>query len=116
MKQTTARIELERGCDLEERRQFKKALEAYRKAAKRGSAEAQVNIANLYDDGKGCKRDEKKAVYWYKRATKSGSPEGAYNLGIHYRRKGNKRWAQYWFKRASDMGDEDARIEIHKST
>lgn len=115
MAKPTARAELEHGCDLEEQGQFKLALQFYLKAAKYGSVEAQVNLANLYDEGKGCQKNSERAVYWYKRAVESGSPEAAYNLGVHYRQHGKPRRAKYWLERAVEMGDEDARQEIKKA-
>ena len=108
----TARIKLEQGCDLEEKGEYRQAFKLYLMAAKHGSVEAQVNLANLYDDGRGCRRNLQKAIYWYKKAIMLGSSEAAYNLGVHYLHLSNKRWAKYWLMRASDLGDEDARIEM----
>jgi len=104
MTKPTAWAELERGCDLEEQAKFESAFKFYLKAAKHGNKEAQVNLANLYDDGRGCRRNLAKAVYWYKRAVKAGCSEAAYNLGIHYRQHGKQRCATYWLKRAATMG------------
>lgn len=109
---SNARLDLERGCDFEERRQFKSAHKSYSSAAKAGSVEAQVNLANLYDQGKGCKQDFAKAVHWYKRAVDSGSAEAAHNLGTHYQRRGVMRWARHWFERAAALGDADAKEEL----
>jgi TPR repeat protein len=106
------RFELERGCDFEERRRFSLAFKSYLIAAKIGNAEAQVNLANLYDEGKGCKRSDERAVYWYKRAVRGGSAEAAYNLGVHYQHLGSVRWARYWFERAAGLGDKDAKQEL----
>lgn len=114
MNKTAARAELEHGCNLEAQGKSELAFEFYLRAAKNGSVEAQVNLANLYDEGKGCKKNSERAVYWYKRAIKFGSPEAAYNLGVHYRQCAKPRWARYWFERAAMMGDEDARLEIKK--
>ena len=114
MIKSTARLELERGCDFDEQGKFSLAFKHFSKAAVLGNIEAQVNLGNLYDDGKGCKKDPELAVYWYKRAIKRGSPAGAYNLAVHYRTLGNIRWAKYWFKRADLMGDEDAKSELEK--
>lgn len=114
MADTAARIELEQGCDFEEQGHFKAAFRCYLKAAKRGNIEAQVNLANLYDDGKGCPQNPEKAVYWYKLAFRSGSPEAAYNLAMHYRQHGSGRWTQYWLEQAAQLGDKDARSEIRK--
>lgn len=114
MRKANARLDLEQGCDFEERGQFSSAIKSYLKAAKHGNVEAQVNLANLYDEGKGCKPSAERAVHWYKRAVRSGSAEAAYNLGVHYQRRGISRWAVHWFKRAAHLGDRDAKGELRK--
>ncbi|WP_129781561.1 tetratricopeptide repeat protein [Peristeroidobacter soli] len=114
MNKSNVRLELERGCGFEQQRRFKLAHDSYLIAAKAGSIEAQVNLANLYDEGKGCKRDITAAIHWYKRAVKSGSAEAAYNLGVHYQRRGVARWAGHWFKRAAELGDGDAKKELRR--
>lgn len=106
MAKSTARLELEQGCEFEDQGQFRLAIKHYLRAATLGSPEAQVNLANLYDEGKGGKKNLEQAVYWYKRAIKLGCPEAANNLGQHYRQLGNLRWARYWFERAAQMGYE----------
>ena len=106
------RVELEAGCDFAEKEIFDKAFEHFLISAKLGNVLAQVNLANLYDDGKGCDQDFKQAVYWYKRAIKLGSAEGAFNLAVHYKFHNNLRWAKFWFLRAIKMGDEDAVFEL----
>jgi len=97
------RNDLELGCYLEEDGDFEQAFNAYLRAAKLGNKEAQVNLANLYDDGKGCIQDTRKAIFWYKKAVKLGCPQAANNIGVVYRRWGKKQWADYWFRRADEM-------------
>ncbi|WP_198148910.1 tetratricopeptide repeat protein [Luteibacter yeojuensis] len=78
------------------------------KAALAGVREAQLNLANIYDDADGVRRDIAKGRYWYKRAITQGLPEGAYNLGMSYLNRGDKRRAKRWFMVAKSMGSEDA--------
>ncbi|MCX7066078.1 MAG: tetratricopeptide repeat protein [Methylococcales bacterium] len=106
------RAELEHGCDLYEEGKLEEAFLVFYQAAKLGNPQAQVNLANLYDDAKGVERDRKLAVYWYKRAIKKGLPYAAYNLAVSYRQQSKLKWALFWFKRASEMGDEDAKFEV----
>lgn len=115
MAKSAMRAELENGCNLEEQGKFELAFSFYLKAAKHGSVEAKVNLANFYDEGKGCQKNSKKAIYWYRRAVASGSSEAAYNLAVHYRQHCKQRWARYWLERAAAMGDEDARSEIEEA-
>lgn len=109
-----SRVYLENACELYEEGKLQEAYLVFRKAAKLGNAEAQVNLANLYDSGEGVEQDRKRASYWYKRAINKGVPEAAYNLAISYRQQGKVRWALYWFRRAADMGDEDALMEYER--
>jgi hypothetical protein len=107
----TARDELERGCYLYEEGKLEEAFLAFHQAAKLGNPEAQVNLANVYDDGEGVECDHKRAAYWYKRAIKKGipitSPIAAHSLAISYKQQGKLKWASFWFKQADDMGYED---------
>lgn len=110
----TARLELEHGCDFEEQRQFRLAFDCYLKSAEHGNIKAQVNLANLLDEGKGCQKDSVKAVYWYTQAANAGCAEAAYNLGVHYQKLNNRKLSKYWFKVSAEMGDEDAHLELSK--
>jgi hypothetical protein len=112
MNEMDARRELERGCDLYERGQKKRAFSAFLAAAKLGNVEAQVNLANLYDSGEGVRRNIRAAKYWYRRAVRNGSAEGAYNLSITYENLGQSRWQHYWLRVASQLGDKDARKKL----
>jgi TPR repeat protein len=107
-----ARKLLEEACDLFESGERSKSIKLFLRAAKEGSCEAQVNIANIYDEGGGVKVSFDKARYWYKRAIAGGSPEAAYNLGISYLNRGNVRWARHWLHVAKSMGDEDAEEKL----
>lgn len=109
------RSELEHGCDLYEEGRLEEAFLAFQRAAKLGNPQAQINLANLYDAGKGVERDQKRAAYWYKRAIKKEVPEAAYNLAVSYKQQGKIKWAHFWFKRASEMGDEDAMDQLNNS-
>ena len=107
-----ARALLERGCLTAEKGAFGRALNLFLRAANLGSVEAQVNAANLYDEGKGVRKDRTAARYWYRRAVARGSSEAAYNLAVSYRQRGIVRWAAFWFERARQLGDEDAAAEL----
>lgn len=97
---------LENGCDLEERGEFAQAVRNYRRAARGGIVEAQINLGNLLDEGRGCRRNAAEAVYWYKRAYKRGNAEAAFNLAVHYKSRGMTRWQRFWLDRAAALGDQ----------
>ncbi|GLQ90251.1 hypothetical protein [Dyella flagellata] len=59
----TARVMLENACDLFESGERRKSVKLFLKAASMGSLEAQVNLANLYDEGDGVKESFEKARY-----------------------------------------------------
>lgn len=48
------------------------AVDAYKKAARRGDAEAQVELADLYLNGRGVEQDTGRAAYWLRRAANQG--------------------------------------------
>lgn len=84
------------------------AVGLYLKAVEAGSPEAQINLANLYDEGDGVREDFVRARYWYKQGIRQGVGEGAYNLGVSYWNRGSTRWAKHWLLVAKSMGVEDA--------
>jgi len=88
------------------------AMSEFKIAARLGNAEAQVNLANLYDDGVRYDDLFRRSRYWYKRAWRSGRPEGAYNLAVAFRLRGNSAQERRWLVRAAAMGDEDAADDL----
>jgi TPR repeat protein len=51
---------IEQGCEFEEIGEFANAIECYLVAAKLSNVEAQVNLGNLYYDGRGTKNTLKR--------------------------------------------------------
>lgn len=81
----------------------------YRKAADKGSAEAQNNLGVCYAKGKGVARDYTQALYWFRTAAAQDNHLAQSNTGNFYR-CGNgveQSWAEAvkWYKRAADGGD-----------
>ena len=64
-----------------------------------GSAEAQVSLAVMFENGQGVLRDYKKALMWYRKAADQGHFGAQNNLGLMYaagaayRRIRGKRWS-----------------------
>ena len=50
-------------------------------SSSQGYAEAQLNVASFYEEGKGVEKDEKEAIDWYKKAAKQGCATAQYFLG-----------------------------------
>ncbi|WP_082611312.1 SEL1-like repeat protein [Lysobacter sp. Root916] len=110
----TAWSMFEDGYDLQEKKKFSSAFKLYLKAAMLGVPEAQISVANYYEDGVGVRSDAVLSVYWYKKAVASGLHEAAYNLALHHKNRGARRWYRYWLERAANMGDKDAAKELKR--
>lgn len=100
-----------KASSLEDAGRILPALRLYREAAELGDISAQSNLGNLLDDKIRPARPAE-AVYWYKRASRAGSCTAAYNLAIHYRNAGKRRWHLHWLKVAQRLGDPDVAGEI----
>jgi len=111
-RQRRAWAALERGCDLYELGDIAEASKAFMAAAKLGLPQAQVNLANIYDDGKLGFTDRKTARYWYRRAAAHGLPQAACGMAISYKNTGNQKRYLSWMERAAALGDEDARAML----
>jgi TPR repeat protein len=101
----------DQASDLEDAGKIAAAVELYTASATLGNAIAQSNLGNLLDDAISPARPAE-AVYWYKRAVKSGHITAAWNLAMHYRNLGQRRWHLHWLKTAAGMGDDDAAAEL----
>lgn len=61
-----------------------RAIELFKKAAKRGNGEANNQLGWLYYEGKNVEKDDEKSFTYYKEATKLKSEDGAFHLGFAY--------------------------------
>ena len=76
--------------------------------AEQGDADAQYNLAYMYDTGDGVPQDHKKAVYWCTKAAEQGHTDAQYNLaymyeygeGVHQ----DYKEAIYWYTKAAEQG------------
>jgi TPR repeat protein len=102
---------------------YKKAAKLFKKAANQGNAEAQYKLGDMYNEGKGVKKDYQKAVYWYKKAAKlfkkaanQGNADAQCKLGdMYYYGKGVKKDYQkavYWYKKAANQGNAGAQFTL----
>ena len=86
------------------------------KKADKGDAKAQINLGDMYYDGKGVPRDYKKALHWWAKAAEQGHAEAQYNLGwMCQNGKGvpqDYKQAAYWFTKAAEQGDAEARAGL----
>ncbi len=59
-------------------RDYKQAAEWFSKAAEQGHADAQYNLGELYNRGRGVKKNKKTAQKWYKAAAEQGHVKAKY--------------------------------------
>ena len=94
----------------------KQAVKWRTKAAEKGDAEAQFNLAVCYDNGKGVLQDDKQAVYWYTKAAEQGDADAQYNLGNSYSNgEGvlqDYKQAVYWYTKAAEQGHAEAQNNL----
>ena len=96
----------------EEDRDYKKAVELWRKAAERKHWKAIINLANAYAHGQGVQRDTEQAVLIVEQAMKLGIPAaydlmGTYHMeGLGVKQDASRAYA-FW-QLAADMGSSDA--------
>jgi len=85
----------------------------FRASAEQGDADAQYNLALMYDRGVGVEEDDAEALKWYRLAAGQGYAKAQYNLGMmYYFGKGvplDKVTAYQWILLASDRGEQAAR-------
>jgi len=84
--------------------------------AEAGSADAQSNLGEMYENGKGVKQDFKEALKWFQKAADQGGPEAQTNVGsTYYEGKGVKqdfKEALKWYKKAADQGFPRAQFNV----
>ena len=93
-----------------ESKDYKTALEKYRKSADLGYAKAMCKVALMYRKGKGTSKDSNEAINWYIKAVELGDTTAMVELG-HIYRNGSKTIQQdfykaaKYFKQAAEAGD-----------
>jgi tetratricopeptide (TPR) repeat protein len=97
-----------------EKGEMKSAFRSFLAAAKRGDAGCQINLGNLYADGKSVKPNHKAAMYWYLKAYRQGATAAAHNIGMMLRDEGKFDRAIAWLRREGKGVDGDASLDIAK--
>ena len=91
---------------------YKKAIDCYRQAAKLSNANAMYAIAISYANGLGVALDHTAACNWYTKAAELGHDQAMYNLGLCFEHG----WGVeididtsfVYFRRAAALGNQDA--------
>ena len=66
--------------DAYNRQDYETAYKLTLPSAEQGNANAQYNLGNMYNEGKGVPQDYKEAAKWWKLAAEQGHEEAQYNL------------------------------------
>jgi TPR repeat protein len=78
------------------------------RAAKRGNAKAQFDLAIIYATGKGVQRNEKIAFNWFHKSARNNYAPAKHYMGISFLQgrgvRKQKELARYWFRLAVKQG------------
>ena len=110
------RLTYQLGRAYQKARNFKEALEQYRKAAEQGSPFAQNDLGNLYFNGQGIPHDFQQAISLYRKAADQGMAAAQYNLGFMYRHglgvPQDYQQALAWYLKSAEQGWAQAQTEL----
>ena len=97
-------------------RDYKSAFLIWMPMAEQGFSYAQADIAGLFFNGWGVKKDLKKAFIWYKKAALNKNTYAQYMMGnLYWNGHGvpvQTDIAQVWWKMAADKGYKDAQFSL----
>ena len=97
---------IEQGYDAYERGDVAAAVQIWTSLAEAGDSTAQLNLGQLYRQGKGVAASDTEAVKWYSLAAKQGSELAKYNLAL----MGSEgRAPNYWL---SQLAGDDYLVQI----
>ena len=94
-------------------------IAALRELAEAGDAEAQTELGERYEHGRGVAQDDRAAVSWFRRAAEQGHLPGQAALGFMYATgRGvaqDHAEAVRWFRRAADQGNARSQYNLGTS-
>ena len=99
---------LRKGIEQHRKGDYVSAFEYYTKAAELGDAEAQCNLAILYQYGTGVEKDEGKQINYLEEASIGGHPIARYRLGLTEGNNGSAERALTHFFIAAKLGENDS--------
>ena len=104
--------DFEKGLTAYQAGDYETALKEWQPLADQGDAQAQYNLALMYDTGEGVAKDYAEAARWYRLAAEQGDASAQYNLARKYFvGEGvlkDPTSAHMWLNIASANGDESA--------
>ncbi|MGK2871131.1 MAG: tetratricopeptide repeat protein [Alphaproteobacteria bacterium] len=75
---------MEDGLAAYEQKDYATALRFWRPLAEQRNADAQINLAFMYQQGQGVPQDDAQALAWLHKAIEQGNAEAQYILGMMY--------------------------------
>ena len=109
-------IEVQKGREAEDRKDYASALRWFQKGADQGNAIAQFYIGWMYRDGLGVKQDYAQALSWFQKAAAQGNAPAQDYIGkMYYDGMGVKQdyaAAMEWSLKAAAQGSITARLRI----
>ena len=91
-------------------------FEAMLARAEQGDADAQFNLARMYDEGEGVSQDKAEALRWLRSAADQGNSSAQHNLGVKYNtgRGVPQDYAEAlrWSRLAAEQGIADAQFNL----
>jgi hypothetical protein len=95
---------------------YRLAIQWYRRAADQGDTLAQFQLGVLYANGQGVARNYEEAVLWYRRAADQGDAVAQFNLGVRYDNgqgvPQSYKEAGQWYRRAAEQGHARAQSNL----
>ncbi len=99
-----------------ESEEYEKALKQFQLLADKGEAEAQHNLAMMYRQGKGVKKDYELSNKWFRKAADQDVADAQYYLGHAYDvGEGvapSRKYALVWYRKAAEKGHGFAQINL----
>lgn len=87
---------------------FDRAADIWRERAAAGDVNAKVNLAYLYEQGKGVPLDRRRSIELYAQAAEAGDAAAQYQLGLMHELglgvEADIDEAEYWYGQAIDQG------------
>ena len=103
-------------AEVQDGKDFTKAIRWFREAALQGHVEAQYQLAEMYFEGQGVNKDLNTAAHWYNKAAEQGHMEAQYQLAeMYFEGQGvNKdlKEAAHWYSKAAEQGHMEAQYQL----
>ena len=100
-------------------RNYKSAIEWYKKAAKQNHLNAQLNLAFMFYEKSPLDRNYTEAINWFKKAAEQGNADAQFYLGKMYQSgqgtERNLKLAEDWYLKAIENGDSDMQKRVIKA-